>query len=175
MALRETMLNFDLQPLCPQPAEANAIETCTRSTGGWCRDLVIAVVATGLAAVAVVRQRQVAIGTGHDMPALRTLNGGRKAAAIEQQDDLPLFGQRFLDGLMQLPRDRPSSGFGLWLSQIDRSHLRQRAIVNATRQAGQSITALAEPASSFRGWEWPSRVPVESVPRNARCRATSRA
>ena len=65
----------------------------------------IKTIAAGLVAVAMMSQRQVAVGTGDDESAGRALNAGGETPSIEHQDHLTSVGQSSLDLAMQRPRD----------------------------------------------------------------------
>ncbi len=84
------------------------------------------------------------------MSTTRALNGGSKATAIQQQDDLAFIGQGFMDGLVQRSTDRAAIGFGMLQAQIDRGDFWQRAVMNATRQGSQAINPGARSLPGFQ-------------------------
>src|SRR5690606_17720948 len=101
----EASFDLRLEPLRTEPAIPDAIEFALRAPRGR-RNLVIAVMANRLAAVAVMGERHVAIGTADDVTASGTLDRSGESAAVQQQDDLPLVTDRLHDRLVQRPADR---------------------------------------------------------------------
>ena len=81
--IAESSFHFRFQSLGPEPSVADPVEP-TGGAPGRCRDGVITVMAHRFAAIPVVSQRHVTIGTGNHVSARRALNGGGKPTSIQQ-------------------------------------------------------------------------------------------
>ena len=86
-------MDLRFQLLRSQSGVANAIKPTLRTFGRG-GNHVLAVVTGRLLTFAMVSQCDVAIRTFHHMSAVGTLNVGREAASIQQQDHLPAVAQR---------------------------------------------------------------------------------
>ena len=156
--------HFGLQLLRPHAAVANAAEiafgACHRG-----RDFVVAIVAQRHVALAMVRQREIAMRAADHIAAGRALDVRGKAAAIQQQNHLAAVFQRSVDGLVQLSADGAARAAILKLvAQIDRAHRRHRPIEHPPRHFDQFDTRPAAPDASFPATAWPSRAPAEFFP-----------
>ena len=84
------------------------------------------------------------------MAAGRALNVRRMPAAIEQQDHLPAFAQRFVHRPVQRPADRAARVLVVHLvSQIDRPHRRHRPIEHSPRHLHELRLAPLRPLPTF--------------------------
>ena len=117
-----------------QPAEAQPVKT-TGGTGGRRDDLKIAIMTDDFFHSAVVGQGNFAVRTTHHFAAGRTLNMGRKAAAVEQQDNLATLADFLGHGLAKAAAQGASVRLGeLFVAKINRVHPWQRTIHRAFRQ-----------------------------------------
>ncbi len=146
----EAGADLGLQPLRAQAAVVDAPEAAL-GTLGWGRHLVVAVVAEGDLLRAVVRQRDVAMGTLDHGPAGRALDVGGETAAVQQQDHLAALAQRLVHRRVQVAADRAARAARvLVVSQVDGAHRRHRAAEHAAGHRHQSIAARHGPLPALQ-------------------------
>ncbi len=99
----------------------------------------------------VVRQRNVAIRAADHLAAGRALDVRRIAAAVQQQDHLPVVLQGRLHGVVQQPADAAAAADALALgAEVDRAHFGQRAVQHPPRHLDQLVLALGGPLPAFQ-------------------------
>src|SRR5690606_21034910 len=123
----EPRSDLRLELLRAESGIANPLELALRAMIGRLDDI-IAVVTDRLVLGPVMCERDATVGALYHRAARGTLNAGGKAAAVEQQDHLPLLAQRQVDRLVQLSADRPARRTALKLgAQVNRRHVWQRS------------------------------------------------
>jgi hypothetical protein len=85
-------------------------------------------VANRFAAITMVRESQIAIGTGNDVTARRALDRGSEPATIQQQNGLPIFGQRLFNRIEEWLGYAASIDIDPIGTQVDRGYLRQWSV-----------------------------------------------
>ncbi len=144
--------HLGFEPLRPQATVVDAGKLAL-GTHGRRRHFKIAVVAQHDLGVSMMRERQFAVGTLHDLATLRALDVRREAASIEQQDDLSPLVERVPHGKLQLAADRATKDLlARFVAQVDRQHVGQRPIEDALRQLDKPILADSGAVPTLERW-----------------------